>query len=318
MVLSVFFLRIWRAWLKRNKHYTIKDNFLTNNCYLCIELNAHNLIKLITLFKDKRQTLTPEMFRSTIFSSQMCEKLFRSTRSMTASNSTVINFSIKDFIYRVDKIKQINAITNDLSGIFKFPKEDKKMSKTQNSVFTYEVIENLNIKEIIEEALKNAIEKTEKLGMKIEIDTDWKFVDISLHSPLHMLKDNCKFDNIECEIDNDCTINARSTNVEDVDNSILFDNPDNFKLKSLELKDFSKQFSQKSITENSPFIEIINDKIMIVKKSSYCWFLDDCKSKVSTDRYEDLSLTKQQIKERRTVQRCNLKKAKISSSFQFY
>jgi len=73
---SVFFLRIWRAWIKRNKQYTIKDNFLTNNCYLCIELNAHNLIKLITLFKDGRQSLTPEMFHPTTFSSQMCEKFF--------------------------------------------------------------------------------------------------------------------------------------------------------------------------------------------------------------------------------------------------
>lgn len=133
------------------------------------------------------------------------------------------------------------------------------MSKTQN-ILTYEVIESLNIKEIVEEALKNAIENTEKLGMKIESDTDWKFVDI----PLHMLKDDCKFDDIEHEIDNDCTINARSINVDDVDNSILFDNPDDFKLKSLGLKDFSKQLSQKSITENSPFIEItVNDKIMI-------------------------------------------------------
>jgi len=61
---------------------------------------------------------------------------------------------------------------------------------------------------------------------------------------------------IECEIDNDCSINIGSTHIEDVDNSILFDNLDNFKLESLELKDFSKQVSHKSIIENLSFIEI--------------------------------------------------------------
>jgi len=172
---------------------------------------------------------------------------------------------------------------NDLSGIFKFPRENKKALKTQN-VLTYEVIENLKIKEIVEKALKNAIESTEKLGIKIKSDTDCKFIDI----PLQTINDDCKFDDInyiEREIDNDCCINAKSINVEKVDNSILFDNFDDFKSKRLELKDFSRQILQKSITENSPFIKIKADgKIMIVKKSSYCWLLDECNGKVSTDR----------------------------------
>jgi len=61
---------------------------------------------------------------------------------------------------------------------------------------------------------------------------------------------------IKREIDNDCCINAKSINVEKVDNSILFDNFDDFKSKRLELKDFSRQILQKSITENSLFIKI--------------------------------------------------------------
>lgn len=203
---------------------------------------------------------------------------------MTSTYSTVINFSIKDLINRIDKIRQLNSIVNDLSGIFRFPREDKKKLKPLN-VFTYEDIENINIVEIVEKALKNAVENTEKLGMKITSDTDWKLIDI----PLQTLDNDCKFDDAEHEIDNNCIINARSTNVEDVDfdicasSSIFLDNSD-FKLENLELKDFSKQISRKSITENSPFIEIkVNNKIMIVKKS-YCWLLDENKGKISTDR----------------------------------
>lgn len=127
MVLSLLFKNIERTWVKKSKQYIIKDNFLTTNCYLCIELNAHNLIKLITLFKDNSETLMPEMFCPTIFSSQMCEKLFRTARSMTSTYSTVINFSIKDLINRIDRIRQINSITNDLSGEYlNFPEKTKK------------------------------------------------------------------------------------------------------------------------------------------------------------------------------------------------
>jgi len=228
---------------------------------------------------------------------------------MTFTYSTVINFSIKNLIYCIYKLRQINDIMNDFSGIFKFPREDKKTLKAQN-VLTYEVIENLKIREIIEKALKNAIESTKQFDIKIKSDTDWKFIDI----PLQTINDDCKFDDIEREIDNDCCINARSTSVEDVDNSILFDNSDDFKSERLELKNFSSQVLQKSITENSPFIKIKADgKIMIVKKSSYCWLLDECNDKVSTD-YDDLSQITQ-IKERKTVQKCNLKKSKNTFKF---
>jgi len=41
------------------------------------------------------------MFHPTTFSSQMCEKFFRTAQSMTSTYSTVINFSIKDLIYRI-------------------------------------------------------------------------------------------------------------------------------------------------------------------------------------------------------------------------
>jgi len=74
------------------------------------------------------------------------------------STYSVINFSIKDLINRIDRIKQINSIMNDLSGIFIFPREDKKELETLN-VLTYEDIENLNIKEIVEKALKNVTER---------------------------------------------------------------------------------------------------------------------------------------------------------------
>jgi len=109
--------------------------------------------------------------------------------------------------------------------------------------------------------------------------------------------------------------------VEDVDicasSSILLDESD-FKLESLELKDFSKRISRKSITENSPFVEIkVNDKIMIVKKS-YCWLLDQCKGKISTDRLRRF-ITLNNTNKRKNCTKVQLEKKqkylKISNSF---
>jgi len=88
----------------------------------------------------------------------------------TYSTYSVINFNIKNLMYRIDRFKQTNAIMNDLSRVFKFLKEDKKILKIE-SILTYKIIKNLNIKKIIELALKDAIENTEKLSMKIKNDT---------------------------------------------------------------------------------------------------------------------------------------------------
>lgn len=41
---GLFFFRLWRSWLTKSK-YTLKEGFISSNCYLCIELNAHSLVK---------------------------------------------------------------------------------------------------------------------------------------------------------------------------------------------------------------------------------------------------------------------------------
>jgi hypothetical protein len=49
------------------------------------------------------------------------------------------------------------------------------------------------------------------------------------------------------------------------------------------LRDFSKKV--RSVTEKSPYIKIIIDeKSYIIKKSSYCWLLDQSNGRVGTDR----------------------------------
>lgn len=156
----VFLSRIWRASIKKSTEFTVTNNFLTLNCYTCVELNAHMLIKLIILLKSKKiETLTPDMLNLSNMSSQTCEKQFRMIRSMSSTYSTVVNFSIKDCLLRMRRIRIINNIVNEVSNNFAFPREQKKADilKLVETV-SDEVIQNLNIKECIESCLKEALQ----------------------------------------------------------------------------------------------------------------------------------------------------------------
>ena len=44
---ATFFVRYWRQWVILSKSFTLKNNFITQNAYLCIELNAHSLIQFL-------------------------------------------------------------------------------------------------------------------------------------------------------------------------------------------------------------------------------------------------------------------------------
>jgi len=47
-----FFVRYWRQWILLSEQYTLQQNFITNNAYLCIELNAHALITFLLNIRD--------------------------------------------------------------------------------------------------------------------------------------------------------------------------------------------------------------------------------------------------------------------------
>lgn len=95
---AVFFFRGWRSWLVKSKKtkktktgrpksfYNLKDNFINSNCYTCIELNAHTLVKKVLLDDDTDDTdsdcnseniLRNVSFIPNLYGSQTCESTFR-------------------------------------------------------------------------------------------------------------------------------------------------------------------------------------------------------------------------------------------------
>jgi len=83
--------------------------FITRPAYLSVELNAHNLLYLVLLVKQKH---LPKQALNNIhlFNSQACESLFRDARSLTGTFSTKVNFSVKNFLRRSQKIIDIEWI----------------------------------------------------------------------------------------------------------------------------------------------------------------------------------------------------------------
>lgn len=91
MYRGLFFLRIWRSFIKNSRSYNLSDNYITCYTHMCVEINAKNLIRLM---KEQRDRNEHEMFLPIIYDSQTCERTFRMLRSMGTTQFTKINFCL--------------------------------------------------------------------------------------------------------------------------------------------------------------------------------------------------------------------------------
>lgn len=92
---AVAFLRIWKR---------AGGSFITMNAYQCVEINFHSIIGLYRNLRDKQQL---EYFIPELNHSQTCEKEFRRIRSLTTTESTVVNFSSKGATKRLQRIESL-------------------------------------------------------------------------------------------------------------------------------------------------------------------------------------------------------------------
>lgn len=160
---SCYFLRIWRHFISSSHSYTLKENFITYNAYMCAEINAFSLLRLIKKFRDQN---SPEKFLPTLFNSQGCENLFRLFRSMGTTQFTRINFTLLDLIHMIGRIECQNEIAYcklNVGGIF-LP--HKRSDKTT----IYELPNDEQISNILEKAKSEALSFASDLGMNLELD----------------------------------------------------------------------------------------------------------------------------------------------------
>ena len=165
---SVFFLRIWRTWLDE-KGYRECEHFITANAYTCMEINAH---MLVTVVKRVAEGDSPvDSLRVWKMGSQACEQLFRMTRSMTPTFSTIINFSLNGLLQKTHKLRYLSGAEacNDIE----FPRAKRRLLQLNNETNdTLHIPSVADIKDTVVQSKSEAIELAKSCQMGIKTTTN--------------------------------------------------------------------------------------------------------------------------------------------------
>ncbi|CAF3378113.1 unnamed protein product, partial [Rotaria sp. Silwood2] len=153
-----------------------KDNyFITRAAWFSSEINIHCLTSIIILVSSGY--LPVYALNVHLFSSQPCEATFRSARSLNGAFSSITNFSMFEFMSKIEKISILNKIksteeSTDATYSIKFPihhqnrrDEPFTATSTQNSPpITITDIEKIVIKAYQQaELIMNELQLTETL-----------------------------------------------------------------------------------------------------------------------------------------------------------
>lgn len=264
------FLRIWRNWILSSKKFNLRDNFVTYNLYICMEINAHAILRLLMLFRDGKIS---EKFILKLFSSQACESFFRLLRSLTTTLSTVVNFTMLDLLYRVRKVETLLYVSSKLSSKgFSLPTDKRKHLKA--AMFnSFPLPSDEEIYATIKQAFSDAADQLEVLGIPK------RPLNLKLHPfastlcPADFEDDTEEFEELQIEITED-----------DVPLDILaaFRDPDpgsiNFEEEPSALK--------KSVDKRFVYFIDSKKKLICMRKTTLCWTLTHEGTRVSSDRVQ--------------------------------
>lgn len=259
---SLFLIRIWRKFVTSSKNFTLKNNFLSVNCYACIELNAHSLVNCMIYLKRINK---PHLFKPHLFQSQACENMFRQLRSLSTVYSTVTNCTVKEATSRLSNIQFQNQIIKTTEEHFIYPRVTKT-SIPENSI-------NLpSLDEIFSE-----IEFCQSLAIKTA-------------RKLGLIKSNERnIQNYTCKInpsvsETQTKLNRRKSHSGSSQfNSIQLTMND---LKNIQLKNYAAKAKPEDVDATGPYVQIkcCGDKQIVVRKTSLCWLLSTESKKLSSDR----------------------------------
>lgn len=288
---SLFLVRIWRKFVLNSPGLTLKENFMSSNCFYCIELNAHSLVFILRYLRNEQLT---HLFFPHMFCSQPCESFFRQIRSLTTVNSTVVNFNTKEILDRISRIQLLSEISNDKGSEFNYPKTLSSCNfsapKDFNDFPTVDEIIN-TIKQSKEDALNEAI----KVGL---IEKECESKDSFCVCPVQLYENKMP--------------NAGKNENNETDYTIFDETSQDLYMKiiSAKLKNYASKFAENSIPETSSYVEIQkNDRRLVLKKTSICWLLGKESYKCSSDRKYRV---RSNPKKENSKKKCKVKRFKIS------
>lgn len=266
---ATYFLRIWRMWILRKskqnlngneKHYSLSNNFISSNAYVCVEINAHNLVRLIRKLRDSN---LEKLFLPYLFASQPCEETFRQLRSMGTINFTKINFSMLEVIHMIHRIEVQNDIVySKLSNLdVNFPRNRIQT----NHKIKFRLPNDNDIKIAMSTAKEDAIKDAMTFGMEVDCNTI-----------------------VYCNI-NEISINELKNKKRKIEEIYLKETSSVSKVAKIECtntKDYSCSHDQLLSKCTSPFVEVETQdgKMKTIRKSTMVWLMTDSKESLSNDR----------------------------------
>lgn len=279
---AVLFFRYWLDWLKTEGYSTTK-NFITQNAYICLELNAHAMIQIIRFCRDNNKS---DLFLPFLFQSQTCESFFRQLRSMTTTQSTVVNFSMLDLLHRIKRVDMQADVILKLDKTYDFPRAQRTTAKT------YEYAQNnhlclpsdSSIEEIIEKARLKAVSTCNEL--KITISDSSMFPPLTLSLEVSQEQLTSSLEESENSDDECVEIPGENLTVPHLPNNISNKQKEfDYESSGDESSDSDSTCSTK-LDPSSRWVSVINEKgqKIVMKKSRLCWALSSGHKSLSSDR----------------------------------
>lgn len=314
----VFVCRLWWSWIRnikfsdssKTKANTRMNNtstyFITKPAYFSVEINAHNLLYLVLLVQQKQ--LPKEALDINLFNSQACESVFRNTRSLSGTFSTVVNFTVNDFLHRSRKLSMLNVMKSDQSSEkFSFPVHHKHKREDHSlSLLNLEDVDELDTRQIILKAYQRAVNLIEHSKMSILLKerglfgleplSKYVYNELKSNSRLYEYSAQKKDeDDDEFELEEeDGETNDAASHCTDLSDELLS--------SQAELDDITNIREEIISSTKSNFVGInivdkvspeisdsyfkinINDEWQYLHKETACWILTDSKSNLSSDR----------------------------------
>ncbi|KAJ8671026.1 hypothetical protein QAD02_002285 [Eretmocerus hayati] len=96
----LYFFRLWREWIMQHPVHNLTHNAITNNTYVCIELNGHCIIQMVLLAIERNDFKT---FYPWLIGSQSCESFFKVFRCDSTVQSLIMNCTVLEGTKKIEK-----------------------------------------------------------------------------------------------------------------------------------------------------------------------------------------------------------------------
>ncbi|CAF2961111.1 unnamed protein product [Rotaria sp. Silwood2] len=318
---SVFIFRLWCLWINamdkqeldlifsqvsrfdmifiKEQCQTRRQYFITYQTHFSVEINAHCLVYLALLVSEGQ--LPHEALNIWLQNSQTCEGTFRSARAISSAFSGGVNFTVAQFLSRINKLSVLQNIKSNTSqNDLRFPQHHKLSRTSKNSsnslnttILSKKAIEDrvldaykyvtklfdpLKIKQLLRNGRIISIEETSNIISR-ELEVFWS-TELNVVNSLNVNSD------IESDDETNCDAHDNVTNDYDSDEEFeLNDNLDVTNNVSTSTNRGLRLFSDIKQELSHTFFKVsINNENKFLHKQAACWVLEKEKCSLSADR----------------------------------